>query len=108
MSLTIRIPTQLRTLTGGAGEVEVEATSVGEALKALDAANPGLGDRLFDDAGELRRFVNVFLADEDVRFLDGLATPVADGQTFPSCPPSPGDRHPAVRCSREPIPCNGG
>ena len=52
MSLTIRIPTQLRTLTGGAGEVEVEAASVGEALKALDAAHPGLADRLFDDAGE--------------------------------------------------------
>ena len=86
MSLTIRIPTQLRTLTGGAGEVEVEATSVGEALKALDAANPGLGDRLFDDAGELSRFVNVFLADEDVRFLDGLATPVVDGQTLSIVP----------------------
>ncbi len=79
MSLTIRIPTQLRTLTGGAGEVQVEASSVGEALKALDAANPGLADRLFDEAGELRRFVNVFLADEDVRFLDGLATPIVDG-----------------------------
>jgi molybdopterin synthase sulfur carrier subunit len=59
---------------------------VGEALKALDAANPGLGDRLFDDAGELRRFVNVFLADEDVRFLDGLATPVVDGQTLSIVP----------------------
>ena len=86
MSLTIRIPTQLRTLTSGAGEVEVEATSVGEALKALDAASPGLADRLFDDAGELRRFVNVFLADEDVRFLDGLATPVVDGQTLSIVP----------------------
>ena len=51
--------------------------TVGEALKALDAAHPGLADRLFDEAGNLRRFVNVFLADEDVRFLDGLATPVA-------------------------------
>ena len=75
MSVTIRIPTQLRTLTGGAGEVEVEGASVGEALKALDAAHPGLADRLFDEAGNLRRFVNVFVADEDVRFLDGLATP---------------------------------
>ena len=86
MSLTIRIPTQLRTLTGRRGEVEVEAASVGEALKALDAANPGLADRLFDEAGELRRFVNVFLADEDVRFLDGLATPVVDGQTLSIVP----------------------
>ena len=79
MSVTVRIPTQLRTLTGGAGEVEVEGASVGEVLKALDAAHPGLADRLFDDAGNLRRFVNVFLADEDVRFLDGLATPVTPG-----------------------------
>ena len=79
MSVTVRIPTQLRTLTGGAGEVEVEGASVGEALKALDAAHPGLADRLFDESGNLRRFVNVFLADEDVRFLDGLATPVSPG-----------------------------
>ena len=86
MSLSVRIPTQLRTLTGGAGEVQVEASTVGEALKALDAAHPGMGDRLFDDAGNLRRFVNVFLADEDVRFLEGLATPVGDGQTLSIVP----------------------
>jgi molybdopterin synthase sulfur carrier subunit len=86
MSLTIRIPTQLRTFTGGSGEVEVEAASVGDALKALDAAHPGLADRIFDDSGELRRFVNVFLADEDVRFLEGLATPIADGQTLSIVP----------------------
>ena len=86
MSVTVRIPTQLRTLTGGAGEVQVEGASVGEALKALDAAHAGFGERLFDQAGELRRFVNVFLADEDVRFLDGLATPVTDGQTLSVVP----------------------
>ena len=86
MSLTIRIPTQLRTFTGGSGEVEVEATSVGDALKALDAAHPGLADRLFDESGQLRRFVNVFLADEDVRFLEGLTTPVVDGQTLSIVP----------------------
>jgi molybdopterin synthase sulfur carrier subunit len=86
MSLTIRIPTQLRTFTGGSGEVVVEAASVGDALKALDAAHPGLADRIFDESGELRRFVNVFLADEDVRFLEGLATPIADGQTLSIVP----------------------
>jgi molybdopterin synthase sulfur carrier subunit len=86
MSLTIRIPTQLRTLTGGAGEVEVEGATVGEALKALDVAHPGMAERLFDDSGGLRRFVNVFLADEDVRFLDGLETPVAEGQTLSVVP----------------------
>ena len=86
MSVKIRIPTQLRQLTGGSGEVDVEGTTVGESLKALDARFAGLGERLFDDAGNLRRFVNVFLADEDVRFLDGLNTPVADGQTLSIVP----------------------
>jgi sulfur-carrier protein len=86
MSISVRIPTQLRTLTGGAGEVQVEGSTVGDALKALDAGHPGMGDRLFDEAGNLRRFVNVFLADEDVRFLEGLATPVADGQTLSIVP----------------------
>ena len=86
MSLSVRIPTQLRTLTGGAGEVQVEGATVGEALKALDAAHPGFADRLFDEGASLRRFVNVFLADEDVRFLDGLATPVTDGQTLSIVP----------------------
>jgi molybdopterin synthase sulfur carrier subunit len=87
MSLTtVRIPTQLRTLTGGAGSVEVEGATVGDALTQLDAAHPGLAERLFDDDGALRRFVNVFLADEDVRFLEGLATPIATGQTLSIVP----------------------
>jgi sulfur-carrier protein len=86
MTVSVRVPTQLRTLTGGAGQVEAEGATVGDVLKALDAAHPGLGERLFDESGELRRFVNVFLADEDVRFMDGLATPVADGQTLSIVP----------------------
>jgi molybdopterin converting factor small subunit len=86
MAVTIRVPTQLRSLTGGAGEVEVDGSTVGEALKALDAAHPGFAARLFDEDGKLRRFVNVFLADEDVRFLDGVATPVTDGQTISIVP----------------------
>jgi len=86
VSVTVRVPTQLRPLTGGQGEIEVEGATVGEALKALDAAHPGLAERLFDDGGALRRFVNVFLADEDVRFLDGLETPVSAGQTVSIVP----------------------
>ncbi|MHB1582905.1 MAG: ubiquitin-like small modifier protein 1 [Acidimicrobiales bacterium] len=86
MSVSVRVPTQLRTLTAGAGEVPVEGATVGEALKALDAACPGMAERLFDEGGNLRRFVNVFLAEEDVRFLDGLDTPVADGQTVSIVP----------------------
>jgi molybdopterin converting factor small subunit len=86
MSVTVRIPTQLRTLTGGNGEVPVEGSTVGEVLKGLDSAHAGFAERIFDDSGDLRRFVNVFLADEDVRFLDGLATPVTDGQTLSIVP----------------------
>ncbi len=86
MSVAVRVPTQLRTLTGGVGEVSVEGSTVGEALKALDAGHPGFAERLFDESGELRRFVNVFLADEDVRFLDGLSTPVTSGQTISIVP----------------------
>jgi molybdopterin synthase sulfur carrier subunit len=86
MSTTVRIPTQLRTLTGGAGEVVVDGSTVGEVLKGLDAAHPGMGERLFDEAGRLRRFVNVFVADEDIRFLDGLDTAVAAGQTVSIIP----------------------
>ncbi len=86
MSVSVRVPTQLRNLTGVAGEVTVEGATVGEALKALDAAHPGMGERLFDEGGGLRRFVNVFLAEEDVRFLEGLSTPVAEGQTISIVP----------------------
>jgi len=86
VSVTVRIPTQLRALTGGRGEVQVDGATVGEVLKALDAAHPGLAERLFDESGALRRFVNVFLADEDVRFLDGLETPVVAGQTVSIVP----------------------
>ncbi len=86
MAVTVRVPTQLRTLTGGAGEVQVEGGTVGEALHALDARHPGLAERVFGPDGQLRRFVNVFVAEEDVRFLDGLATPVADGQTISVVP----------------------
>ena len=77
--VTIRIPTTLRTLTGGSSSVEVEGATIGEVLANLDAAHPGFKDRLFDENGGLRRFVNVFLADDDVRYLDGVDTAVTDG-----------------------------
>ncbi|HTL84523.1 MAG TPA: ubiquitin-like small modifier protein 1 [Acidimicrobiia bacterium] len=86
MAVTVRIPTQLRNLSGNAAEVQVEAGTVAEALKALDAAHPGFAERLFDESGALRRFVNVFLADEDIRFMQGVDTPVADGQTVSIVP----------------------
>ena len=83
---TVRIPTQLRTLSGGAAEVDVDGSTVGEVLEALEAAHPGFASRLFDDGGTLRRFVNVFVADEDVRFADGLDTKVDVGQTVSIIP----------------------
>jgi molybdopterin converting factor small subunit len=82
----VRIPTQLRTLTGGSSEVRVDGSTVAEVLKALDAAHPGFADRLFDESGVLRRFVNVFVADEDIRFLDGVDTPLQDGNVLSIVP----------------------
>ena len=86
MSVTVRVPTTLRTLTGGASEVPVEGATVGEVFTSLEAVHPGFAERLLDDAGGLRRFVNVFVADDDVRFLEGLDTPVPDGETVSIIP----------------------
>ncbi|HZQ86532.1 MAG TPA: ubiquitin-like small modifier protein 1 [Acidimicrobiales bacterium] len=83
---TVRIPTQLRNLTGGEGQVTVDGSTVAEVLKALEAAHPGFHERLYDDAGKLRRFVNVFVADDDIRFQQGLDTPVAANQTVSIVP----------------------
>jgi molybdopterin synthase sulfur carrier subunit len=79
MSVNVRIPTPLRKLTGGSDEVSIEATNVGELIDNLEAAHAGLKERLCDDAGEIRRFVNVYVNDEDVRFLDGRNTALKDG-----------------------------
>ena len=86
MAVTVRIPTQLRELSGGASEISVEGGTVKESLAALDAAHPGFAGRLHDDTGSLRRFVNVFLDDEDIRFLDGVDTPVKDGNVLSIVP----------------------
>jgi molybdopterin synthase sulfur carrier subunit len=86
MAVTVRIPTTLRPLSGGAAQVSLEGGSLTEVIAALEAAHPGFADRLLDDAGQLRKFVNVFVADDDVRYLDGLATPVRDGDTVSIIP----------------------
>jgi len=86
MSVTVRVPTTLRTLTGGASEVAVEGATVGEVLEALETQHPGFSERILDGEGGIRRFVNVFVADDDVRFLDALATPVPDGETVAIIP----------------------
>ena len=79
MAVTVKLPTQLRDAAGGATSAEVEGGTVGEALDALYARHGELRSRMADDDGGLRRFVNVYLAGEDIRFLDGLETAVPDG-----------------------------
>lgn len=86
MSVTVRVPTTLRTLTAGASEVTVEGATVSAVLDQLESAHPGFRDRLLDADGSLRRFVNLYVADDDVRFRDGLDTAVSDGDTVSIIP----------------------
>lgn len=79
MAASVRIPTVMRPLTGGASVVEADGATLGEVIGDLTGRFEGLGERLLDDDGGLRQFVNVFVGDEDVRYLDGLETPVPDG-----------------------------
>lgn len=85
MAVEVRVPTILRTYTGGAKQVDAEGGSIQSVIADLDARYPGIGERLLDDSG-LRRFVNVYLNDEDVRFLDGLGTSVKDGDSVTILP----------------------
>lgn len=86
MSIEIRIPTPLRKLADGQGEVQVEGKTVREVLGALEAKHPGFKEKLLDDKGALRRFINVYAGDEDVRFLQGLDTELTDGATVSIVP----------------------
>ncbi len=88
MSVSVRIPTILRTYTGGASELSVEPAedTLAGVLDALEAAAPGIRARVLDDEGKLRRFVNVYVDDEDVRFTDGLATPTPPGSKLSVIP----------------------
>ena len=79
MSVVVRIPTPLRRMTNGAAQVEMDSSNMGELVEKLDATYPGFKDRLIDENGELRYFVNLYLNGEDVRFLEGLATSVKSG-----------------------------
>ncbi len=85
MAIEVRIPTILRTYTGGAKSVEGAGGTLDDLLADLESRHGGLRDRLVDDAG-LRRFVNIYLNDEDVRFLGGLSVPVKDGDTVTVLP----------------------
>lgn len=79
MPVTVKIPTQLRAAAGGASEAQLQGTTVQEVLEGLFSQYSELRERISDEDGSLRRFVNVYLGGEDIRFLEGLATPVADG-----------------------------
>lgn len=79
MSVSVRVPTILRPYTKGVSEVSAEGTTLTEVLDSLDASYPGIKGRVLDESGELRRFVNVYVDDDDVRFADGLQTAIKDG-----------------------------
>ncbi len=91
MAVTVRIPTPLRTLTGGADEVPADGATVAEVIESLEKNHPGMKDRLCDDKG-VRRFVNLYANDEDIRFLDNLETTLKDGDTLSIVPAIAGGR----------------
>jgi molybdopterin converting factor small subunit len=86
MSASVRIPTILRTYTGGQAEVTAEGATLGEVIESLEKNHAGISARVLDDTGKLRRFVNVYVNDDDVRFSDGLATAVPDGASVSIIP----------------------
>jgi molybdopterin synthase sulfur carrier subunit len=86
MSVVVKIPTQLRAAAGGEAEAELSGATIQEVLDGLFERHEELRARIADEDGSLRRFVNVYLAGEDIRFLDGLATPVKDGSEITIIP----------------------
>lgn len=86
MAITVRVPTPLRRITNGQGEVQVQASTIREAIEKLEESYPGFKERLVDEQGEVRRFVNLYLNDEDIRFLKGIDTEVKDGDVLSIVP----------------------
>ncbi len=91
--ITIRIPTPLRPMTGGKSEVEGKGNSIGELIDQLNVTHPGLKDRICDEQGEIRRFINIYLNEEDIRFLTGKETPIKDGDEVSIVPAIAGGCH---------------
>ncbi len=79
MPVKLRIPTPLRRLSGGEAELSVEGATIKDVLASLEREHPGFRERIYDDDGQIRRFVNIYVAGEDIRFLKGEETPVKDG-----------------------------
>ena len=92
MSVMVRIPTPLRRMTNGKDKVEVESDNLGDLVEKLDGEFPGFKDRLVDEEGELRYFVNIYLNGEDVRFMDGLNTSTSSGDEISIVPAVAGGR----------------
>lgn len=86
MSKKVRIPTPLRKLTNNEEVVDVQATTIGEAIAELQTRYPGIGERLLDESGGVRRFVNVYVNEEDIRFLQNQQTPLKDGDEISIIP----------------------
>lgn len=86
MAIKVRIPTPLQTLTNNKAEIEVDGKNVGEILNALEGSCSGIKERLYDEKGRLRRFINFYVNDEDIRFLQGEKTAVKDGDELSIVP----------------------
>lgn len=92
MAVTVRVPGPLRRLTNGSAEVEVEGATVSQALQDLESRYPGFHDRLYDPSGSLRQFINIYLNDSDIRFGQGLDTPVGENDDLSIVPAVAGGR----------------
>ena len=92
MPVTVHIPTPLRKLTGNQSEVQSEAASVSELVESLEGAHAGIREKLLDESGDIRRYVNMYVYDEDIRFLDGKDTILKDGDSVSIVPAIAGGR----------------
>lgn len=86
MSVIVRIPSPLRKITDGASEIECVSTNVRDMIEELETKHPGTKERLCDEKGDVRRFINIFVGEEDIRFLDGLDTKIEEGQEISIVP----------------------
>lgn len=86
MAITVHVPTPLRKLTGNQSEVEIDAATVAELVENLETSFAGIKEKLVDEKGEIRRYVNIYVNDEDIRFLDGAETPLNSGDNLSIVP----------------------
>jgi len=93
MAIVVRIPTALRRITQGQGEVKIEAKTIGELIEKLEEEFPGIKERLVEENGEIRKFVNFFVNDEDIRFLNGKDTELKDGDVVSIIPAIAGGKN---------------